>query len=208
MKAPESSVFTDRVRAWLVGLAVALSSMSEPGAVSAMSSPLHTPSTAREASPPTWVDASASVAPVEVDPLQSAVWLRGALTEVETARRVLGALCDDTSEEAVAYLGELDDALGKAPAELSVRELPALTAQLRAARERIEAAASTWERWTRVARAVRNDPDAWLAVPERFVVREEPEEVPQPLVTFDASELRVQQMVDVFWGQRADRASG
>lgn len=200
MTSPEFPLIADRARVWLVGLAFALSSMIEPGAVSSMSMAIHSSLATGIDSGSTWSNATESASPVEVDPLLATVWLRDALREVETAGRVLGALRSDTSQEAVIYLSELECALGEKPSELSLSSLPTLTAQLRAARERFESTATTWERWSRVAHAVQQRPNEWLTTPERFVIREECAVTLEPFGRSDESDFRVQRMVDAFWG--------
>ena len=73
--------------------------------------------------------------------------------------------------------------------EPRLHELPALTSALRLARERLEVDATTYGRWSRVARAVCPDPDKGLRVPERFIVRSAPEAEPPLLVDESADPL-------------------
>jgi len=205
VNAQVSQLILERAGSILVSLSLALSATLSPVTAVATPDPVAMLSSCG-ASPATWTTRRGGFpASVDFNPVMERAWCEEARREIDLARKVLDVLRDDMSRETDAYLTALDGALGRMSVEPRLHELPALTSALRLARERLEVDATTYGRWSRVARAVCPDPDKGLRVPERFIVRSAPEAEPPLLV--DEAELRVQRAVRAFWEQYADPPS-
>lgn len=208
MNVSEPGSNFDRARRWLLSLLVALSPHLSSAAVLSQPEVTYTASATFSASPATSDTTTPEDTGSEVDALQALDWCTSARHELETAQRLLEAMRTDSAPEVDRYLQGLATTLSQETGrDLDLHTLPALTDALRSARETLLNDASTYTRWVNLARAIQNDPEAWLTVPERFVVWADPAPEPAPLAEDDVSELRVRRAVRAFWGDDADSSS-